>query len=515
MPALRTPLGTDKAAQFFIAFLLVAVLVPSFAVRGSTPATDVPWPALFSAFGRSVLVAGLATLGALALGIPAAWRLCGRSGSRTFWLALTVLPLALPVSVAVSGYVGFFAPAGAASRFKVSIPGFDEGRGWLFSPLGASLVLAATLWPVVALQLWPALRSTSRESWDAARMNLTPLRAFWRTVLPQIRREVLCAALLVFLLAASDFSVCSLLLVRTLTTEVHDFLMLAQPHRAAWAALPLLLIVLGGVVALGKLERPRALNAENPFDAAPGWTGGIVAFGVVLGFVLPMFACFLQWKHGGKPMSSVFTAGSDALGLSIRLALAAAMLATFLTGARVALWPDVSARSISHSALLLLCVPSSFLGAGLLAIQFSVVVDPARVHIWGTLILTLGYVLRFLYVPLRLVEEGLSAIPQDVIEAARLSSPSRFSLATQISLPLAGVHLLCGAVLVFLFALNEIALPSKLAPPGTQPATVWLFQQQHLGYDEAVFGLSLLLGSVAAAAVILGAVAMHMLRRRK
>jgi len=199
----------------------------------------------------------------------------------------------------------------------------------------------------------------------------------------------------------------------------------------------------------------------------------------------------------------------------VRLALAAAMLATFVAGLRVVFWPDVSARSLSHAALLLLCVPSSFLGAGLLAIQFSVVVDPARIHIWGTLILTLGYVLRFLYVPLRLVEEGLAAIPQNVLEAARVSSPTRLNLATQISLPLVGVHLLCGAVFVFLFALNEIALPSKLAPPGTQPATVWLFQQQHLGYDEAVFGLSLLLGGVAAMAVILGAVALHLMRSRK
>lgn len=514
MPALRSPHGTDKAAQFFIAFLLVAVLIPAFAVHGNTAATEVPWPTLFAAFTRSLLVALLATIGSLALGIPAAWCLCGNARTRTLWLALTILPLALPVSVAVSGYVGFFAPAGAASRFKVAIPGFDNSRGWLFTPFGASLVLSATLWPVVALQLWPALRATSRETWDAARMSMTPLRAFTRGVLPQIWRDVLCAALLVFLLAASDFSVCSLLLVRTLTTEIHDFLMLAQPHRAALAALPLLLVVLAGVLALGKLERPHALNSDNPFDSAPRWTGFAIGLGLILGFLLPMLACFLQWKHGGKPMSSVFTAGSDALALSIRLALAAAMLATFITGLRVALWPNVSTRVISNTALLLLCVPSSFLGAGLLALQFSVAIDPAHIAAWGASVLTLGYVLRFLYVPLRLVEEGLSTIPQNVMEAARLSAPSRFNLAATVSLPLVGMHLLSGAVLVFLFALNEIALPSKLAPPGTQPATVWLFQQQHLGYDEAVFGLSLLLGGVAASAVFLGAVALHLLRRR-
>jgi len=512
VPVLRSPLGTDKAAQFFIAFLLIAVLVPAFVVHGNTAATDVPWPTLFAAFGHSLLVALLATAGALAIGIPAAWRLCGNARTRTVWLALTVLPLALPVSVAVSGYVGFFAPAGAASRFKVSIPGFDDSRGWLFTPIGASLVLAATLWPVVALQLWPALRATSRESWDAARMSMTPARAFLRTVLPQISREILCAALLVFLLAASDFSVCSLLLVRTLTTEIHDFLMLAQPHRAALAAVPLLLVVLSGVVALGKLERPRALNADTPFDSAPRWTALATAFGVALGFLLPMLACFLQWKHGAKPMSSVFTAGSDALALSIRLALAAAMLATFVVGLRVAFWPNTSTRTISNATLLLLCVPSSFLGAGMLAIQFALPL--AQLPAWGAAVLTIGYVLRFLYLPLRLVEEGLAAIPQNVVEAAQLSAPNRFSLAANVSLPLVGGHLLSGAVLVFLFALNEIALPSKLAPPGTQPATVWLFQQQHLGYDEAVFGLSLLLGAVAASAVFIGAVALHLLRRR-
>ena len=57
-------------------------------------------------------------------------------------------PSGVPTSNARMRSADAAASAGAASRFKVSIPGFDEGRGWLFSPLGASLVLAVTLWPV-------------------------------------------------------------------------------------------------------------------------------------------------------------------------------------------------------------------------------------------------------------------------------------------------------------------------------------------------------------------------------
>jgi iron(III) transport system permease protein len=504
---LASPTRTDKALLFFIAALLFGALVPSFFLHGTTPATDVPWDSLFEAFERSLLVAALSTLGAFLIGIPAGWWLSATK-RKWFWLALAILPLALPASVAVSGWVGAFAPPGAASRFKVPIPGFDDARGWLFAPWGASLVLASTLWPVVALQLWPAFGTLSRETYDAARMTYSPLKAFTKAVLPQVARDVAAAALLVFLLAASDFNVCSLLLVRTLTTEIHDFLMLAQPQRAAFASLPLLAVIGAGLAGLAELHRPRVNSASHDHVPAPRWTAFAIVFGVAVGFVLPMAACFYQWQHGGKPMSSVFTAGSDALGITLRLALAAAFLAVFVAGLRVALWPQTSTRVVNGTALLLLCVPSSFLGAGLLALQI-------ELHAaFAAAVLSLGFVLRFLYVPLRLVEEGLDAIPPHVIDAARLVSPSRFHLAATVALPLCLAHLLSGGLLVFLFAISDTALPSKLAPPGAVPATVWLFQQQHLGYDEAVFGLSALLGAVAVASVLIVTLALAFFTRR-
>jgi ABC-type Fe3+ transport system permease subunit len=207
-------------------------------------------------------------------------------------------------------------------------------------------------------------------------------------------------------------------------------------------------------------------------------------------------------------MSSVFTAGSDALGITLRLSLAAAFLAVVFAGLRVALWPRQNTRVINWVALLLLCVPGSFLGAGLLALQI-------ELHTaFAAAVLSLGYLLRFLYVPLRLVEEGLDAIPEHTLDAARLVSPSRFHLAATVALPLCAAHLLSGGLLVFLFAMSDTALPSKLAPPGAVPATVWLFQQQHLGYDEAVFGLSALLGAVAFGSILLTALVLAFLTRR-
>jgi ABC-type Fe3+ transport system permease subunit len=53
--------------------------------------------------------------------------------------------------------------------------------------------------------------------------------------------------------------------------------------------------------------------------------------------------------------------------------------------------------------------------------------------------------------------------------------------------------------------LGEVSITATLASPGAEPATLWLFNQQHMGYDESVFALSLLLGLVSAGAVALGA----------
>ncbi|MCY3021787.1 MAG: hypothetical protein NTW87_22480 [Planctomycetota bacterium] len=532
------PSGRDRIVHYALAALLLLPLLLAFAGSGGfsdaygTYQTSDPaalaarrW-ALAAATGRSLLIGVLATLLGLALGIPAGWFLAQRGGGRSArspcLLALAALPLALPPSVAVSGWIGLLAPAGAASRFNAPILGFaPETRGWLFSSAGAAFVLGLSLWPIVAFEAWPAFRRVRfSEAYDAALLYGSRSRCFWRVVLPQSKGELAAGALLAFLLASSDFCVSSLLMVRTLPIEIHDALTVGKTAAAAWAALPLLIMVLAiaAVLHCGAAV-PAACRRDACTTSARSSPVACVFLvaGVLLGFALPMCVCLLQTLTGGRPMSTVFGAGSDALLTSVRLAGAATLLAVFVAVLRAVLWPQARVQPLNTAGLFLLAVPGSFLAAALLTAQlqltqcmpvqtFAAIIPP--------LILTLGYLARFIYVPLRLVEEGLAALDPDLFDAAALAGQNRLARGISIALPLVVPHIAAAAALVFVLSLGEVAIADKLHPPGVTPATVWLFQQQHLGYDEAVFGLSLLLGAVVAAVLLAAGITMSVLSVR-
>jgi iron(III) transport system permease protein len=524
---MRAISSRDRLIQFAIAAALVLPLAIAFFGRGgfqdalnqqmSPDAIEARRMALAAAAGKSFLLGILSVVFALAVGVPAGWALAqhsDKSSRRLLWLVIAVLPLALPASVAVSGWVGLFAPSGVASRFRTPLQDIISDRGWLFTLPGAAVVLSSILWPVIALELWPGFVRARNEAYDAALLSSTRSRAFFRIILPQVKGELCCGALLVFLLALTDFSVSSLLLVRTLPTEIHDALMLEKPASAAWASLPLIALVLAVAIVLSRIQSKvsyygRASGSEGSSAGTTKLPHGMLALGVGLGFLLPMGVCLLQALNSQKPMSAVFGAGTDAMVVTLRVAGAAAALSIIVAIIRLIIWPEKRAPIVNSAALLLLAVPGSFLAAALLEEQIRATALArnlqvnALVSVIPVVVLSFGYLVRFLYVPLRLVEEGVATLDGELLDAAALAGHGRVSRAVSIALPLVAPHIAAGAALVFILALGEVAMASKLAPPGMMPATVWLFNQQHMGYDEAVFGLSLLLGVLAAGALIL------------
>lgn len=535
---MREPLKRDRTIQFAIAALMLAPLAIAFFGQGgfadaygtyqsSDPdAISARHWALAAAAGRSVLVGGLAAALALLIGIPAGWALAQRE--RPLWLlVLAALPLALPASVSVSGWIGLLAPSGAASRFNVPIPGFGaDSRGGLFTIPGAAFVLGCSLWPLVAFEVWPAFRRSRNEAYDAALLCGSRARSFFRIILPQAKGELAAGALLAFLLASTDFSVCSLLLVRTLPIEIHDALMAGKTASAAFAALPLLALVFAVALISARLRRSTTAASGVQTHARGGRLPKVsLLLGVSLGFGVPMLVCAWQAQHGAKPMSQVFGAGSDSLLITARMAGAATLLAAIAAVLRLVFWPETRAPAVNTAGLFLLAIPGSFLAAALLAMQLYATekLSPETGtpgHLASVLltaipasILAFGYLVRFLYVPLRLVEEGLAALDPDLLDAAALAGHGRISRGISIALPLVAPHLAAASALVFILALGEVPMAVRLAPPGQVPATVWLFQQQHLGYDEAVFGLSLLLGGVAAGTLLIcGLAALGLMR---
>ena len=314
-----------------------------------------------------------------------------------------------------------------ASRFKVPIPGFGpESRGGLFTVPGVAFVLGSSLWPLVAFEVWPAFRRARNEAYDAALLAGSRARAFFQIVLPQAKGELASGALLAFLLASTDFSVCSLLLVRTLPIEIHDALMVGKTASAAFAALPMLAMVSAIALVSTRLRRSTTVTGGVQTHARGGRLSGFTLLaGVALGFVIPMLVCFYQAQHGNKPMSQVFGAGSDSLLITARMAGAAALMAAIVAVLRLVFWPEMRTPAVTTAGLFLLAVPGSFLAAALLAMQIyatkQLSPDGSTPGQWTSALLTalptsilaIGYLVRFMYVPLRLIEEGLAALDPD------------------------------------------------------------------------------------------------------
>jgi iron(III) transport system permease protein len=515
---MREATRNERIVQGLLAAMCLAPLLLAFWSGGGLASADKQYALnadeavlrraqLMEAGGRSLLLAISATVVAACLGIPAAWALAQRRRP-LFLLLVCALPLALPASVAVSGWVRMFAPGAASSFAPPAIKAGQIPRGLLFSPFGAALILGFSLWPLIAFELMPAFRRARSESYDAAVLSGSRLRAFLRIVLPQSSGELAAGVLLTFLLAISDFSVSSLLLIRTLPIEIHDALMLGKTVSAAWAAAPLLLLVTLAALAFSKLSATRRNHGapvQSPAGAPSSWTAALVLLGgVILGFGAPLAGCVAGIPLRDKITSVALRVGSDSLTLSVRLAAAVALMSGLAAMVRVLAWPDTRTRALNSAGLILLAIPGSFLAAAVFSIQLnaSAYLDSVELSRIAALIpaasLGLALLVRFIYVPLRLVEEGLASVDPEVMESAALAGHGRLSVAVSVALPLLIPHIAASTALVFILALGEIPLADRLSPPGATTAMVWLFQQQHMGYDAGVFGLSFLMGVVCA-----------------
>jgi iron(III) transport system permease protein len=325
------------------------------------------------------------------------------------------------------------------------------------------------------------------------------------------RGEVAAGVLLVFLLAVSDFTVSSLLLVKTLPVVINDQLMSNRTDVAAWASLPLLALV---VVTALLLTRGRRVSAEQESNGilsvrSKRWGGAALWLGLLLGVFVPLGGCAVGALIPRGPQENIaplgilwpaIAEGWPYLAASLRMAAGVALLAALAGALRVILWPQMRAAPLCWAALVLLALPGAFVASGFLTLQFKANQWDVQWFSTSSLVLSIGYLVRFIYLPLRLTEEGLGALEPSMLESAELAGHGRLSRGLTVALPMVWPHLLAAGALVFVFVLGELPLSQRLAPPGQTPVCLWLFNLQHYDYTERVFVLCLMLG----ATVLLG-----------
>lgn len=355
--------------------------------------------------------------------------------------------------------------------------------GWTYTLPAALLVLGLLLYPLPMLAAEVAVRGVDGRLEEAGLLVAPHHRVLLRITLPLVAPAVAGAALLVFVLAISEFAVPGLLRVPVYTTEVFTaFASFYDFERAVLTAVPLLLLS-GVVAASAAVLTGERLMATRRGGVAPAPTldrwrrSASAAALLVVGLAVIVPGIVMLREATAARNVSAIVAGSggatvNSLALSAIAATAALSTAVWLGYARAR-----ASRRIGRSAdvvfVVLFAVPSTILGVGLIGLW-------NRPGVWGSMygsdaMLVLGYLARFLPVAALLLAAAVRRIPVSHEEAAAVSGAGWLRTMGGVVLPQLREGLMVTWLLVFVLAFGELGVSLLIAPPGeaTLPIRVY------------------------------------------
>ncbi len=407
-----------------------------------------------------------------------------------FALARVALPrkgllrLALATPVLLPPYIVGLAwtYVGGANGWLTSVVGADLVSGWTYSLPAVIVVLSLVFYPVSMLATEAAMRGIDGRLEEAALVVASPGRVLRRITLPLAAPAVLSAALIIFVLAVSEFGVPGLLQVRVYTTEVFTaFAALYDFPRAILLAVPLLVLCLG-VAAVAALLGERLLVTRRSagvgpvlFDAwrQPATVGAIVVVGIAL--VLPL-AILVFEALGARVWTAVLTASEEAIANSLWLATAGAtvvvVVALCLGWARARAGARLG-RAADVLFIVTFAVPSTIVGVGLIGLWNQ---DGPLGMLYGTdAMLLLGYLGRFVPVAALALAVSTRYVPVSQEEAAAVSGAGWGRTMWRIVLPQIRIGVVAAWVIAFVLSFGELGVSILVAPPGeaTLPIRVY------------------------------------------
>jgi ABC-type Fe3+ transport system permease subunit len=353
--------------------------------------------------------------------------------------------------------------------------------------VGCGAILAATYWPVVALLVRAALSRIPASEVDAAELHLESGTTLRRVVWPRLRPTVAVSALLVFLLAAAEFSVPSTFTVTTIGFVVFERLSALQAGAAAAAGGPLALLAVGAALAISRVPLLPQSRGSRPF------LGGRV-LRAVRGVAL------LAWLLTAALPAAVF-AVTAASPLRAVQAHADWFLWSFGTSAAAAaglvVWSAVTPgrSALEGGWLASLALPAVVPAIGALVAANRLGVQGPLVETGVLLVLCL--MARYAWVAWTPLREPVERGP---LEAAELAGLSRWATWRRIVLPAILPRSLAAGAIVMALSLAEVGPSVLVSPPGGQTVVLHLFNLIHAGYDDTVAALSLVM--LAAAGIL-------------
>jgi iron(III) transport system permease protein len=388
-------------------------------------------------------------------------------------------PALLPPYVVALAWTYFAGTRGLVA----SLIGAEVLGEWTYSLPAAVLVLSLCFYPLSMLATEVAIRRIDGRLEEAALLIARPQLVLRGITLPLIAPSVLAAALVIFVLAASEFGVPGLLRVRVYTTEVFTaFAALYDFSRATLVAVPLLILCLALAALAVAIVGERLVSTRRSVGTRPAlldhWRSVAEAAAVVVVVVaLAIPVTVLAREAMGAESLRAILAGS-AVAITNSLGLAALGATTVVS---VAVWLGYGrARARVRAGQLVdvlfvvaFAVPSTIVGVGLIGVWNRPGVLGAA---YGTdVMFILGYLARFLPVAALAVAAAIRYVPVSHEEAAAVSGAGWLRTMFRIVLPQVRLGLLTAWVITFVLAFGELGVSILVAPPGESTLPIRIY----------------------------------------
>lgn len=393
---------------------------------------------------------------------------------------LLVIPLVVPPYVLALAWIYLGGSAGLIAQ----VVGRDVLSDWTYSPAGAVIVLGLSFFPLLMLATESAARRVDGRLEEAALLVAPPRRVVWRITLPLIAPAVAAAALVVFVLAVSEFGVPGLLRVRVYTTEVFTaFAAFYDFGAASTLAVPMLVVtLLAGTAAkaiIGERLMVTRRSAHTGMRLSLGrWRGLTLVMPILIlliSVVLPLAALALEAGSVRRVTSAIGDSGQAITGSLVQATLGATLAVTiavvigyYKARARGG-WRGVADLSL----ITLFAVPGTVVGVGLIG-MWNRPGWMGAVYA-GPLIVVIAYLARFVPVAALMLAASMRQVPVSFEEAAEVAGAGWPRIFTLIVLPQIVAGIGAAWVVVFIFAFGEIGTTVLVAPPGESTLPIRIY----------------------------------------
>lgn len=521
-------LGTLRVVLWVFCLLFVVMPLGAIALYGilSWRGTEVlnadVLDAAINSAVSSLAAAVIATIVALALAVFVEHTdLPGRGALRLILLT----PLLVPPFIGAIAWTGVFGPASPINMQWTQW--FGHVLWNVYGADGVIFLLALHGYPVAYLMIAVALDRVPAELEEAARISgAEPVHVLGSITLPLVAPAALSAFILQVVSNLADFGIPSIVgtpeRYTTLATLIYRYVQSGSVDNplqvVAGIGIMMLAVTMLALSAVKRIPQRTITFAPRAANAMPLRLRGRLPIAVILWTVglaitvLPTFALASQslLAAPGIPLTwsnltldsyrEAFASPTTMLGLttSIVLSVGAGVICG-IVGMAIGSLAARSHRRDDHALGSLALLPQSIPG---LIIAVGWLLLAPHIGLFNTPWLILAaYVTAFVGLVVQTVEAPLKAIPDALVDAARISGASPLTAMRDVIWRMGASAAVTGAMLVVLTAVRELTISSLLLAPDAQTLGVVVFSLQQAGSYNAAAALSLLITVVGLAAL--------------